>query len=105
MIVVAILEVRLEALDMFRKFERHAAKVMQKYGACIEQTVVIEAQGEAEYLKEIHFVRFPGESAFQAYREDKTLAELAHLREQSVISTQILIGMDGPDYHAKTSEW
>ena len=43
---------------------------------------------------------FPDEPAFLAYRADARLAELAHLRDASVVATDVLIGEDGPDYGA-----
>ena len=103
MIIVAILEVRLDALDMFRAYESQATQVMQRYGGCIAQTVVVAAKEGGQIMKEVHIVKFPDESAFRAYRADPTLKEMAHLRDRSVISTQILIGTDGPNYHSNQS--
>jgi hypothetical protein len=49
-------------------------------------------------FKEVHFVTFPDGAAFDAYRQDSALAEIAHLRTESVVATEVLVGEDGPDY-------
>ncbi len=95
--IVAVLEVRVEAIDLFHQFERHAATVMEKYGGRIEQAITIPPTGET--FREIHVVAFPDENAFQAYRQDPAVAEKSRWREQAVVSTEILIGQEGPDYH------
>lgn len=101
LVIVAILEVRIDALAMFRAYEKRAAGVMQEYGGSIEQTVIIAPECSAEIMKEIHTVRFSDETAFPAYRTDQSLTEMAHLRERSVVSTQTVIRMEGPNYQAK----
>ncbi len=98
--LVVILTVRSEALDKFRTFEKKAAGVMAKYGGAIERTVVIAPQSTGDFLKEIHIVTFPHEQALFAYQRDGDLREVAHLREESVVKTEILMGEDGPDYGA-----
>ena len=98
MTLVVILTVRGEAIDKFRIFERQAARVMAKHGGAIERTVVIPPVRPGEVLKEIHIVTFPNEQALEAYREDSDLKQLAHLREEAVVQTEIFVGEDGPDY-------
>jgi uncharacterized protein (DUF1330 family) len=100
MTLVAILTVRKEAIESFREFERHAARIMEKYGGRIEKTVVVAPDGLPNVIKEIHVVTFPNEEAFAAYRKDEELVQFAHLREQSVIHTELLAGEDGPKYAA-----
>jgi hypothetical protein len=97
---VAILSVRREALEMFRAFERHAAGVMARHGGRIERTVVVSPEDAPGLVKEIHVVTFPDEQAFLAYRGDPRLRELAHLRDASVVHTEVLVGEEGPDYGA-----
>jgi hypothetical protein len=99
MTLVAILTVRMAELAKFRAFERRAARVMASHGGRIERTVVVAPAG-AELIKEIHIVTFPDAAAFQAYRADARLGELARLREESVVDTEVLVGEAGPDYHA-----
>jgi hypothetical protein len=98
MTLVAILTVRKSALDRFREFERHAAAVMATYGGRIERTVVVVGDEVAEVLKEVHVVTFPSEQAFAAYRSDARLRELAPLRDEAVVHTDVLTGEDGPRY-------
>jgi uncharacterized protein (DUF1330 family) len=101
MTLVAILTVRKDAIEKFRLFERHAASLMEKHGGRIERTVVVAPDGLPELIKEIHVITFPSEGAFAAYRKDERLAEFAHLRDQSVVHTELLAGEDGPSYAAR----
>src|SRR5688500_11035668 len=96
MTLVAILTVRRDAIDKFRAFEAHAAEVMKKHGGKLERTVVVFPDGSPELIREIHVVTFPSENAFAAYRKDERLAKFAHLREQSVVQTELFVGEDGP---------
>jgi uncharacterized protein (DUF1330 family) len=98
MTLVAILTVRREAIEKFRAFERHAASVMKKHGGRIERTVVVIPDGPSDVIKEIHVVTFPNEQAFFAYRNDEQVAQFAHLRDQSVVHAELLVGEDGPSY-------
>ena len=94
--LLAIMTVRADALDQFRAYEKHAAKIMARHGGNIERTMVTPiADG---LLKEAHLVRFSDADAFAAYRKDPELAQAAYLREQSVVETSILIGEEGPVY-------
>ena len=99
MLLVAILTVRRDRLDDFRRFETAAARIMAHHGGCIERAVVLDAPppGEPDALRELHLVRFPDESAFAAYRADPALAALAELRT-AVIATEIWPATDGPTY-------
>jgi uncharacterized protein (DUF1330 family) len=98
MTIVAILIVRRPALEDFRAFERHAAGVMAAHGGRIERAVVTPVAGAPDLVREIHVVTFPDAAAFQAYREDPRLTARAHLREAAVVSTEVFVGQDGPDY-------
>jgi len=98
MIIVVVLTVRSEAMETFRAYEREAAIIMAAYGARIERTVVVTPATDARVFKEVHLVRFPDESAFVEYRRDPRLRELDESRNASVVSTEILVGEDGPEY-------
>jgi hypothetical protein len=98
MTLVVILTVRLNALESFRQFEQHAARVMARHGGAIERAVVIPPGDDEDLFREIHIVTFPDEGAFAAYRADTGLADVMHLREESVVSTEVLVGEEGPDY-------
>ena len=100
MTLVAILTVRKSAIDTFRTFERRAAAVMAVHGGRIERTVVVSGDGAADLFKEIHVVPFPSEKAFAAYRNDEQLRELARLRAEAIVHTELLVGEDGPRYDA-----
>jgi uncharacterized protein (DUF1330 family) len=100
MTLVAILTVRKEAQAAFRKFETYAAGVMKTHGGRIERTIVVAPDGSPEVFKEIHVVTFPDAQAFAAYRNDERLRQMTHLRDESVVHTEILIGEDGPTYGA-----
>ena len=94
--LVAILTVRRDAIEKFRAFEAHAAEVMKMHGGQLERTVVVAPDGSPELIKEIHVVTFPNEEAFAAYRKDERLAKFAHLREQSVVHTELHVGEEAP---------
>jgi uncharacterized protein (DUF1330 family) len=98
MTLVVILAVLSEKMESFRSFETKAAAIMAKYGGAIERSVVIPPENEGGLLKEVHIVTFPDERALAAYRDDNGLREIAHLREESVVKTEIMVGEDGPDY-------
>jgi hypothetical protein len=98
MTLVVILTVRSEAVERFRAFERRAAAVMARHGGAIERTVVVPPARPGDCLREVHVVTFPGEAAFAAYRSDRELREIAPLRDESVVGTEVLVGEDGPDY-------
>ena len=97
MVIVAILTVRRSELDSFRKFETVAAGIMLEHGGRFERSVVVD-DGEAETLTEIHWLRFPDEAAFAAYRASPKLAVHRALREASVVQTTIYVGEEGPLY-------
>jgi hypothetical protein len=100
MTLVVILTVRKDAIETFRSFETHAAAVMATHGGRIERTVVVTLDTPAEVFKEIHIVTFPSEQAYRAYRTDARRGDLTHLREASVVATEVLLGEDGPRYDA-----
>ena len=98
MTLVAILTVRRDAIEKFRAFEAHAAEVMKMHGGHLERTVVVAPDGSPELIREIHVVTFPNEEAFARYRKDERLAKFVHLRDESVVDTELFVGEDGPRY-------
>jgi len=98
MTLVVILTVRRDALEAFRSFEDAAAAVMAKHGGAIERTVVVPDENRADLVREVHVITFPSERAFAAYRADPELERVRHLRDLSVVQTDVLVGEDGPDY-------
>jgi uncharacterized protein (DUF1330 family) len=99
MTLVAILTVRKDAEEKFRAFERQAAAAMGAYGGRIERTVIIAPEGRTGVFKEVHVVTFPSMQAYADYRNDPRLGQLARLRDESVVDTEVLFGEEGPDYH------
>ena len=99
MTLVAILTVRRDRRGEFHRFEFAAAAIMARHGGAIERTVAVDDPA-AEHYREVHLVTFPGAAAFAAYRADPELAELAQLRETAIVSTEVLLGEDGPTYVA-----
>jgi hypothetical protein len=74
--------------------------VLAAHGGRIERTVVVSADGAADLFKEIHVVTFPSDAAFAAYRGDERLRDLARLRAEAVVHTELLAGEHGPRYDA-----
>ena len=97
-LVVALLTVRRERADEFRRFEAAASRIMARHGGAIERTVVLDAAPADETFRELHLVRFPDEAALRAYRTDPELTALAALRESAISATEIWTGIDGPTY-------
>ncbi|MCE9574787.1 MAG: DUF1330 domain-containing protein [Deltaproteobacteria bacterium] len=96
MTLVAILTVSRSMLARFRAYERAAAAIMTHHGGAIARTVVIDG----DPLREVHVVTFPDAAAFAAYRAEPALAALAAERAAVIVATEVLVGEDGPDYHA-----
>lgn len=101
MLLVVTLQIRSQALDAFRQYERHAASVMERHGGAIERVIVLDADPDSGLVSEVHIVRFPDAASFQFYRSDPDLARHASLRQRSVVSTDVRIGAEGPDYHER----
>ena len=98
MIVVAILTVQRDLVHDYRAYERRVAAIMADYGARIERTVVVQSDPNAATFREVHVIRFPDAAARAAYRADARYLELAPIRERVVVSTEVLVGEEGPDY-------
>ena len=98
LVIVATLTVRVAALAEFRAFERHAARVMARYGGAIERTVFATVDGAPDLAREIHVVTFPNAAAFERYRSDPELSARASDRDRAIVKTEIVTGVDGPDY-------
>ena len=88
MIVVAILTIGDRAA--FDAFEARAQAVMARHGAAIERAIAIQGPP----AREVHVVSFPSDDAWQAYRADPDLVDLAPLRAKAITATEILVGED-----------
>lgn len=98
MLIVALLTVRRDRADDFRRYETAAARIMARHGGAIERTVVEATPHDAETFRELHLVRFPDEAALRAYRADPELTALADLRAAAIASTETWPATDGPAY-------
>ena len=83
----------------FRQFETEAARIMQKYGGCIERVIrpTVSVPSEPRPY-EIHFVSFPSMERFEAYRKDESLAKPTPLRQSAIARTAIIIGEEREPY-------
>jgi antibiotic biosynthesis monooxygenase (ABM) superfamily enzyme len=98
-ILVVYLFVRPERETAFREFKIEAARVMRGYGGRIDRVIrPIVPAGGAPLPHEIHIVSFPSMERFEAYREDRRLAELAPLRRSAIARTEVTIGEEGTSY-------
>ena len=101
MLIVAKLLVRRSELAAFETYETAAYRVILEHGGTLEKSVRID-DGTSETLTEVHVVRFRDEAGFQAYRATTALAGIRHLRDASVIETELLMGEEGPDYQVRS---
>lgn len=58
--------------------------------------MIVTPDGKSDVFTDVHVVSFPSLQAFAAYRSDERVGQMAHLRQESVIDTQLLIGEEGP---------
>jgi uncharacterized protein (DUF1330 family) len=100
MILIATLTVRRAAAEEFRRFEREAARIMEKHGGAIERVIALRPAGEGELFRELHVVSFPSDEAFAAYRHDPELLAQGSLRDFAIAKTEVLFGDEAAGYHA-----
>ncbi|TBR41375.1 DUF1330 domain-containing protein [Marinomonas agarivorans] len=79
-------------------FERKAARIMVRYEGQI-LTAFETIRNENNTGEEIHILAFPDEAAFLAYRADAELVELAKLRDEAIIKTDIHLSLTAKSYH------
>ncbi len=75
----------------YEQLEREAGAVLKSHGARIERAFRAAQAHEAEPF-EIHFVHFPDEAAFAAYRDDPCTRALNARREALIARTEIWRG-------------
>jgi uncharacterized protein (DUF1330 family) len=84
----------------FENFERKAFQIMSRHGGASER--VIRIAGRTSSLEgqpfEMHVLTFPSVEAFNAYRGDPELLDLAKERHAAISRTEILLGTEGPQY-------
>ena len=74
----------------FDAFEEQAFAIMREHGAKIIE-IRTGDPAQQDRPDEIHVLRFPSQHAFDCYRADARLTELATLRDQSIAKTEIKI--------------
>ena len=91
--------VRLSVKDfeLFETFEKQAALIMNKYDGRIISAFEITRNSDGSG-EEIHILEFPSQEAFNQYRKDSDLAQLAHLREQAIAATEVQISQKLKSY-------
>lgn len=90
--LVAILTIKPGAREKFDAYELRAAGIVRRYGGKIEKRVFVSGEPE----REVHFVAFPDEASFTAYRHDIELVSLRADREACILSTELLRGEELP---------
>ncbi len=92
MLLLVTLDVRREAIAVFHKFEKNAARVMAKYGGAIKsawKSNELKGLPESNSYREIHLVYFPDFISLEDYRHDPELLAWTPQREASILRTQI----------------
>jgi len=74
----------------FEDYERAAARVMSKHDGRLDAVVRCDALDDGPF--EVHVVSFPSAAAFDAYRNDPSLAALRETRERVIARTEIMRG-------------
>jgi uncharacterized protein (DUF1330 family) len=100
MILIATLTVHPDRIEVYRDYERMAAKIMERHGGRIERAIALDPDPEDAFYRETHVVSFPDEAALAAYRNDPEFKALATEREACILATAIRCGMNGPEYHS-----
>lgn len=71
-------------LETLHEYERQAVPIMARYGGEIQRVIQPISATNIGRPDEIHWLTFPSEAAFIAYRNDPDSAKIAHLRDQAV---------------------
>jgi len=88
--IVVLLEVKDKI--SFEEFERKAINIMTSYdGKLISAFEPVESESTRSSIDEIHCLEFPNIEAFNNYRKDPELLELASLRNKAISNTIIYI--------------
>lgn len=94
--IVALIYVNPDHRADYERFEREASRIMARHGGRIERRVATlpEPKATDERPDEVHVVTFPSTQAFEAYRTDPALRELAELRARAIRRTVLWHGTD-----------
>ena len=81
----------------FEAFERKAAAIMAKHGGEIERVIRLSSSDPAVPF-EVHWVNFPNEQAFAAYRADPAGLALGEERAAVIERTVVWSGVEVASY-------
>lgn len=101
--LVVLLHVHAEHRDEYERFELAAARIMSRYGGCIERRIAcvpaVDSDASDERRPdEVHVVTFPSAQIFESYARDPELQALRELRERAIRRTVVLEGTDLPAF-------
>jgi uncharacterized protein (DUF1330 family) len=84
----------------FESFERKAFQIMSRHGGTAESVIRIASQTPSLEGQpfEMHVLTFPSVEAFNAYRGDPELLDLAKERNAAISRAEVLFGTEGPQY-------
>lgn len=100
LVLIVTLEIRSEAAAAFERFETRAAAIMSRHGGRMERVIRAEGASQSGSSHEIHIVSFRDQADFDAYRCDPELAGFKSLREEVIMTTEIVRGYDRAVYGA-----
>ncbi len=81
-------------LETLHEYERRAIPIMARHGGEIQRIIRPKSAANIDTPDEIHWLTFPSEEAFTAYRNDPDSAQIAHLREQAVRKAIFMSGTE-----------
>ena len=84
---------------VLEQFEQSASKIMAKYGGRILSAFETRRSDDGTG-EEVHLLEFPDEQAFNNYRNDNSLLDLAGLRERAISNAEIKISISLKAYSA-----
>ena len=79
-----------DAFDEFERFENAAFRIMHQHEGQILNIQKYHGATDGQ-PHEIHTIEFPDVAAFEAYKADPSLLELAQLRSKCIARTEVSI--------------
>lgn len=80
----------------FIEYETQAFAIIAEYGGRLEKRYQCASQYQVP--AEFHVVTFPDQTAFEAYRADPRLKDLAPLHQQAIVQTIIWSAVELPPF-------
>ena len=85
-----LIRLKVEDFDLLREFELQALIIMADYGGKLITAFETKKNHDGSG-KEVHILEFPNIDAFDRYREDPRLQQLAELRSDAISKTKVSI--------------